>query len=75
MRLTYDASVNAGYIDLTGAGESKAVARTYSCDPREIGGIVNLDLDQDGRIIGIEILGLSTLVRTSVLDAFRAGEP
>jgi uncharacterized protein YuzE len=36
-------------------------------DPQEIGGMVNLDLDDEGRIVGLEILDASKLLRSEVL--------
>jgi len=54
-RFTYDKSVDAAYIKLTGAevGDAK---KTYACDPGEVGGTINLDFDAEGRLLGIEVL-------------------
>ena len=31
--------------------------RTYPCDPVDVDGMINLDFDEQGRLIGIEVLG------------------
>lgn len=31
-------------------------ARMYLCDPVDVDGMINLDFDEQGRLIGIEIL-------------------
>jgi uncharacterized protein YuzE len=38
-------------------------------DPKAIGGMVNLDLDDGGRIIGLEVLDASELLRPELLPA------
>ena len=74
MRMTYDSLVDAAYVDFTADGESGKVARTYSCDPREVRGIINLDFDEDGKLIGLEILDATFYFRSATLELFqRAG--
>lgn len=60
MRIEYDEDVDAAYIYF-GRAEPQ-VARTISVDPISIQGMVNLDIDSDGRILGIEIMDASQLV-------------
>lgn len=38
-------------VDQIGSGE---VAKTYCCNPSEVGGMINLDFDEGGRLLGIE---------------------
>jgi len=55
LKVTYDAAVDAAYIyfaDISPGG----VARTYCCNTNDIGGMVNIDLDSEGRLLGIEVL-------------------
>ena len=59
MRITYDRSADAAYIYFVGQIAKGGVHRTYSCDPAEIGGMINLDFDYSGRLIGMEILDAS----------------
>lgn len=68
MKVTYDRSVDAAYIYLArtiGPGEVK---KTYACDPREVQGQINLDFDDAGRLIGIEVLDASRLLPHSLLE-------
>jgi uncharacterized protein YuzE len=54
MRVTYDPSVQAGYIyliDTVDAGFVKQSVPVTECD-----GNIVLDFDADGRLIGIEVL-------------------
>ena len=55
-RVEYDPEANAAYIYLTDEIPAGGVARCVPLDPIEVGGMVNLDLDADGRILGIEVL-------------------
>jgi uncharacterized protein YuzE len=71
LRITHDPSVNAAYIYLAEEILPGGVARTVSVDPIDVRGIVNLDLDEDGRIIGIEVLdgrGLGHLLHAAFQD-------
>ena len=61
MNLKYDTEVDAAYLYLTAIKEG-GVKKTYLCDPREVGGQINLDFDEDGRMVGIEVLGASRLL-------------
>jgi uncharacterized protein YuzE len=57
MRMTYDPAADAIYLYLTErAAEGSKVARTEEVAP----GLM-LDFDKDGRVIGIEMLSVSTL--------------
>jgi uncharacterized protein YuzE len=58
MNFTYDPEADAAYIYLVpiargGVDETVCVADEYP----ELAGDVNLDLDKEGRLLGIEILG------------------
>jgi uncharacterized protein YuzE len=68
MRIEVDLEVDNAYIQIApdiGEGE---VAKTYLCDPREVGGMINLDFDINGRLLGIEVLGASHLLPLEVLE-------
>lgn len=66
-RVEYDAEANAAYIYLVQEILSGGVARTVSIDPRE-GMMVNLDLDSEGQIIGIEVLDARSLLSPDLLQ-------
>jgi uncharacterized protein YuzE len=59
MKLSYDRSVDAAYIQIAAEIDAGGVAKTYPCDPRQVGGEINLDFDAEGRLLGIEILDAS----------------
>ena len=59
MKVTYDKSVDAAYISLKSDDDQSRFGFTYCCDPNEVGGQVHLDFDEDGRLIGVEVLNAS----------------
>jgi len=75
MKITYDDSADAAYICLLDEIEPGGVARTYCCDTREVNGMINLDFDSGGRLIGIEILDASKLLPEPVLQNSSARTP
>jgi uncharacterized protein YuzE len=44
------------------------VANTYLCDPAEAGGMINLDFDSGGRLVGIEVMDASRLLPPALLS-------
>ena len=59
MRVDYSKNSDSAYIylkDNIGDGEVKM---TYPCDPLDVNGMINLDFDKDGKLIGIEVLDAS----------------
>jgi uncharacterized protein YuzE len=69
MRVTYDASVDAAYIQLVDEIGAGGVANTYPCDPRKVGGMINLDFDHGGRLVGVEVLDASRLLPSELLES------
>lgn len=53
MRATFDESTGATYIYI---GEPRKVAHTYVCDQEKVGGMIHLDFDGNGKLVGIEIV-------------------
>jgi uncharacterized protein YuzE len=41
----------------------------YPCDPVEVGGMINLDFDEQGRLIGIEVLAASSKLPKYLLES------
>lgn len=69
MRITYDRSVNAAYIYFGFPVDRGQIERTYTCDPTEVGGQINLDFDVSGRLLGIEVLDASQKLPEGLLEA------
>jgi len=59
MKIKYDPSVDAAYIQLKAEDDRTPFGSTYCCDPKEVEGQIHLDFDSDGRLIGIEVLQAS----------------
>jgi uncharacterized protein YuzE len=69
IQIRYDSPADAAYIYL---GESRgpgSVVQTYACDPVQVAGMINLDFDKDGRLLGIEVLGASAKLLPELLAA------
>jgi uncharacterized protein YuzE len=68
MRVTYDASVDAAYVHLTGAiGDGEVASQIHSLlTPGDRGEVV-LDFDAEGRLLGIEVLNASAVLPAAVL--------
>lgn len=69
MKVTFDRKADAAYIQIEDEIPPGSVARTYQCDPVEAGGMINLDFDIDGRLLGIEVLGAVNLLPAKVLES------
>ncbi|RBQ21870.1 DUF2283 domain-containing protein [Spongiactinospora rosea] len=68
LRVTYDAEANAAYIYLT--EDPKVLsAWMYPCDPVAVDGMINLDFDESGRLIGVEVLGARSKLPAHLLDS------
>jgi uncharacterized protein YuzE len=68
MRVTYDGEANAAYLELEDDVGEGAAAENVVVERPGRGDIV-LDFDADGRLLGVEIIGATALLRTTVLDA------
>jgi uncharacterized protein YuzE len=67
MMVSYDAEADAVYIQLADVISAGEVAKTVPSDPREIDGMINLDFDANGRLLGIEVLDARLLLPASLL--------
>jgi uncharacterized protein YuzE len=68
MRVTFDRAANAAYIYLREIGSGE-VHETVNADGKHNRSMVNLDFDQKGRLIGIEVLDATRALPQEVLDA------
>ncbi|WP_326721723.1 DUF2283 domain-containing protein [Streptomyces sp. NBC_00243] len=66
VRVTYDRQANAAYLYLT--DPVTPVAHCYPCDPVSVDGMINLDFDDQGRLVGIEVLAASLKLPKQLLD-------
>jgi uncharacterized protein YuzE len=41
----------------------------YPCDPVEVGGMINLEFDEDSHLIGIEVLAVSSKLPQYLIKA------
>ncbi|MGW7238596.1 DUF2283 domain-containing protein [Streptomyces sp. NPDC054813] len=68
VEVTFDGEADAVYISLAEPQSKRAVARMYPCDPIDAG-MINLDFDADGRLIGVEVLAARRKVPQYLLEA------
>lgn len=68
MKITYDKRADAVYIYLVTNLGPREVKKTYPCDPIEVNGMINLDFDKEGRLVGIEILGAKSKLPKEFLE-------
>ncbi|WAZ26819.1 DUF2283 domain-containing protein [Streptomyces cinnabarinus] len=69
LRVTYDKTANAAYVYLTDPQVRTKSSRMYPCEPVEVGGMINLDFDEQGRLIGIEVLDASSKLPEYLLES------
>jgi len=63
MKLEHSPNADAAYISLLcDEDPRRTVAFTYCCDSKDIDGMINLDFDDSGRLVGIEILPASKIL-------------
>ncbi|RCG32282.1 DUF2283 domain-containing protein [Sphaerisporangium album] len=65
MKVTYDREVDAAYIELVETGPGEAVEQRVFEIPPETEMI--LDLDRNGFLLGVELLGASKVLRSELL--------
>jgi uncharacterized protein YuzE len=71
-RITFDPDADASVIAFVKYRRG-IVAWTYECDSTACGGMVNLDFDDSGKLIGIEVVGATNTLPPEVLA--RATKP
>jgi uncharacterized protein YuzE len=65
---TYDAEADAAYIYFTYPIEDGSAIRTLVTHPNS-SSMINLDLDRDGRVLGVEVLDAAQLLPSALLRA------
>lgn len=66
MRTTFDADVDAAYVSL--APESEPGRSVRNVEVQTTGGSVVLDFDAAGVLLGVEVLGATTILDQSFLN-------
>jgi len=69
MRMKYDAAADAAYIYVADEIEPGAAVKCVPVDPLAINGMINLDFDVEGRLLGIEVLAASKRLPPEALEA------
>lgn len=66
LKVSYDADADAAYLDF---GAARRVSHTVEAKiaPHGVFGQINVDVDAEGRVVGLEILGASTILPRSLL--------
>ncbi|MGY4984076.1 DUF2283 domain-containing protein [Streptomyces sp. 900105755] len=68
-RVTYDKKADAAYVYFIDPQARAKAARMYPCDPVGVGGMINLDFDEQDRLIGIEVLAASSKLPKYLLES------
>ena len=68
MRVTYDGEANAAYVYLQDKISPGAVKRSYVCNHDGLDGEIILDVDENNRLIGIEVLHASNRMPSPLLE-------
>lgn len=68
MKITYDPEADAAYIQLANTIPTGSVARTVECQISNEVEPVAIDLDINGKIVGIEILSARNLLPPEAID-------
>ncbi|KUH37122.1 MULTISPECIES: DUF2283 domain-containing protein [Streptomyces] len=68
-RVAYDRAADAAYVYLTDPGTPTKAAHTLACDPVGVDGTVNLDFDEEGRLVGVEVLGAASTLPARLLES------
>jgi uncharacterized protein YuzE len=68
---TYDSAADAAYITLGAHVLPGEASRQYPCDPDEVDGEIILDFNEQGQLLGIEVLNASMKLRPSFLDRYK----
>jgi uncharacterized protein YuzE len=68
MRISVDREANAAYLRFEQGLQFGRVKKTHICDVVFAGGSVHLDVDSEGRLVGIEILGVTNVLSPEALD-------
>ena len=66
LRITFDPVSDAAYVHLQSTIAAGAAVKTVSVDVEEVG-MVNLDFDEGGHLLGVEVVGARAVLPREVL--------
>ncbi|WP_409181803.1 DUF2283 domain-containing protein [Amycolatopsis sp. VS8301801F10] len=70
LKVTYDRQADAAYVYFVAPSDAgQKVASMYACDPVAVDGMINLDFDGNGRLLGVEVLDASSKLPQYLLDS------
>ena len=72
VRTTFDADADAVYIGAATEAVQAVFSANHVCEHGVEGGAIVLDLDSEGRVLGIEFLGASRILSGAFLHEFVA---
>ena len=67
MRIVFDKKNDIAYFHLINDSISAEAARTHACDPIGVNGEINLDFNEAGQLVGIEVLEARRLLPSELL--------
>jgi uncharacterized protein YuzE len=69
VNIIYDLASDSAYIQLVEEIGAGGVAFTYACDPTEVKGMIHLDFNDTGCLVGVEVMSASKKLPPSLLRA------
>ena len=75
MTTTFDTEADAAYIYLAAKVPESGVARTVVVEDQRFAGMVDLDFDSDGRLLGVEVVGAVDVLPQSLVAVLSADPP
>jgi len=57
IQVTYDGAADAAYLTIADDIAPGAVTHTHVCEVEDLRGMIHLDFDAEGRLLGMEIIG------------------
>jgi uncharacterized protein YuzE len=69
--IRYDRQSDAAYINLVPTIAPGAVVKTHPCDPGELGVMIAVDFDAEGRMLGIEVMDASSLLPRGIWEEIK----
>ncbi len=65
IKISYDKNADAAYIFFE---DEAGIKKTYPCDPKAVNGMINLDFNSSGRLVGIEVVDASKKLAKDILE-------